>query len=130
MFINKTPKLRDVIYGRPKLKSTFFFFRYRVRLGQNDLNSLEDSVSSKIKRVHTHPNYKNYEAYFDVAIVEIETVVLSGNIRTICLPAETSPDANSYNKWGVILTGWGSEYLHGLTSPKLMKTTLSVFDAR
>jgi hypothetical protein len=106
------------------------FFRYSVRLGQNDLSTNEDSVNKKIKGVHIHPEYKSYQAYFDVAVVEIETVQLNENIRTICLPAETSLDVNSYNKWGVILTGWGSEYLHGLTTPKLTKTTLVVFDAR
>ena len=55
------------------------FLRLEIRFGDPNL---EDSwgdwatILRPIKRVHIHPNYKPSQAYFDIAILEIDQVTL------------------------------------------------------
>ena len=57
--------------------STSFFFRWLLRLGDQDhLNESDDfsKVEMKINQFRIHPLYKKGQAYFDVAIIDMDQV--------------------------------------------------------
>jgi glycosylphosphatidylinositol transamidase (GPIT) subunit GPI8 len=70
------------------------FYSWRLRFGDIDLSSSlddEDLVQElNITKITKHPNYKQGVAYFDVAVLEVDPVEFTGNVRPVCLP--TSKD--------------------------------------
>ena len=61
-----------------------------VRFGDFNLakeNDDEFVQEVKITKITTHPNYVNGVAYFDIAILEVELVKFTGQVRPICLPS-------------------------------------------
>jgi V8-like Glu-specific endopeptidase len=64
---------------------------FKVVLGDNNLGQPSDNffrIERNIKNIFTHPKFqKNDEAYYDVAIIELDQeVVLNDFIQPICLP--------------------------------------------
>ena len=54
------------------------FLSWKIRLGDNNLEDSSDDhgmVERGIKKISIHPRYKPTQAYFDVAIMEIDEVV-------------------------------------------------------
>jgi hypothetical protein len=77
-----------------------YFYRWRVRIGDTDLNSNEDDENFveevRITKITKHPKYVEGVAYFDIAVLEIELIQSTGYIRPVCLP---SPNDFSMDKY-------------------------------
>jgi hypothetical protein len=59
-------------------------FRWKVRLGDNDLSSAfdDDSVVERdVAGVQIHPRFVAGEAYFDIAVLKIDKVMFSVFVR-------------------------------------------------
>ncbi len=62
----------------------FFFFSWKVRFGDFDLESTEDDVTSTerdVLKVFFHPDFDDAKLYFDVAIVKVDIVDFSIFVR-------------------------------------------------
>ena len=70
--------------------------KLKVAFGLDDLKNLDlafiPKTIRKIKEVRFHPNYQWPAAYYDVAVVEVDSKVeFSGTIYPLCLPDEPNP---------------------------------------
>lgn len=85
-----------------------------VRLGTFDLES-SAGIELEIKNFIKHPRYKSRMAYYDLAIITLETPVnFTSDIYPICLPDEPFDGLDYFAGDLVILTGWGLERRNGL----------------
>jgi len=86
--------------------------RLTVMVGSKDPFSFDIKEQGKgyeIKEFVTHPNYKTYEAYFDVAIIELETpLIFSFTIHPICLPKMANMDIDNLKNVPATISGYGS----------------------
>jgi hypothetical protein len=62
-----------------------------VRLGEPNLSPSDDSKKKssehrKISRVTIHPKYNNGQAYFDIALLDVDEIKFSPTVRPVCLP--------------------------------------------
>ncbi len=68
-----------------------------------------------IKRFVKHPRYKARMAYYDLAVITLETSVnFTNEIYPICLPNQPFEGIDHFAGDLVILTGWGLEKRNGL----------------
>ena len=106
----------------------------QVRLGNPDLNDMQGVVFRNIKKGLIHPNFNfnSVNAYFDVAIIEMdEPVEYSATIGPICFPHITrSHEEKQFDNWGAIVTGWGSQQRFGESSPQLRQTQVVIYPQR
>jgi len=69
-----------------------------------------------------HPNYKDTERYYDIAVFRLQNEVeFSGSIRPICLNTDPSLDGTEYP----IVNVWGKTYVAGQRSNVLIKVPLN-----
>ncbi len=62
-----------------------------VRLGEANLSPSDDSETEsshhrKITGVTIHPKYIDGQAYFDIALLDVDEIQFSPTVRPICLP--------------------------------------------
>jgi len=78
------------------------FYSWRLRFGDIDLSSSlddEDLVQElNITKITKHPNYKQGVAYFDVAVLEVDPVEFTGNVRPVCLPTSKNFKVDRYEQ--------------------------------
>jgi hypothetical protein len=68
-------------------KTKHCFDRWKVRVGdQSHATTTSRTLLLDIVRVSLHPNYNGRTSYFDVAIVETQSIIFSKLISPICLP--------------------------------------------
>jgi secreted trypsin-like serine protease len=105
-----------------------------VVIGDGNLESDQDDrykVELDVKRKFIHPKYDTKHAYFDVAVLELDTdaVEYNNGIQPVCLPDQSSSDVNNHEGKLVTLTGWGTlSRSNATTSPELRKGTISIFN--
>jgi secreted trypsin-like serine protease len=105
-----------------------------VVIGDVNLESDRDDrykVELDIKTKIIHPKYDIKHAYFDVAVLELDTdaVEYNNGIQPVCLPDQSSSDVNNHEGKLVTLTGWGKlSRSSATTSPELRKGTLGIFN--
>jgi len=91
---------------------------------------IQDVSAKKVKaqQFYVHPLYKDGEAYFDVALLELTSPLqFDAKIYPICLPEVAGSNENARANQGVTLTGWGSLERSGTPSEKLRQAQLSIF---
>ena len=74
-------------------------------------NALADGEEFEIKNFETHPKYKPPQAYFDIAIIELDISVNFFkfiNIHPICLPKQ-SEKIDNWKELQATVTGYGSK---------------------
>lgn len=81
--------------------------QWEARLGllvQSQTN--EWTVSRKVRRIITHPQYDPRSYNNDIALMELDAnVTLNQNIWPICLPSPTYEFLPGHEAW---ITGWGA----------------------
>merc|ERR1711935_493420 len=76
----------------------------------SSVNITEQGQEYKIKEFVTHPNYKTYEVYFDVAIIELDKpLIFSFTIHPICLPKMANTDIDNLKNVPATISGYGSQ---------------------
>ena len=79
-----------------------------VRIGDRDLESDEDDdkvAISPVKTISFHPKFNNIQAYYDIAVLALETRIrFNDYVRPICLP-KRSQDFDVHKGAFVTLTG-------------------------
>ena len=84
----------------------------RLILGTDDIEDKDDQIyrtEQKVKRSFIHPNYDGIQAYFDIALIQMDFgVEYNAGIYPICLPEKSSVDIDSRRNDLGTLTGWGS----------------------
>ena len=104
---------------------------WRIKLGDFDLQNPDDDeevMERELKKRIIHPKNKRQQAYYDIAIVEIDPVELNPAIRTICMPSEPYSSIDIYDGDAAAVIGWGSYNSSEVTAPKLKTATVSIFD--
>lgn len=83
-----------------------------VLLGKSDLRHWAEDTSAvtrKVAKVEAHPDYKQYSAHGDLAVLTLtEYVRYNNRIRPICLWNENEDTRNIENQFGTI-AGWGKD---------------------
>jgi hypothetical protein len=79
----------------------YFFISWRLRFGDIDLSSSTDDEDDfvqevRISKITKHPNYVEGIAYFDIAVLEIEPIEYTGNVRPVCLPSSKNFREDKY----------------------------------
>ena len=109
-------------------------YRKEVRLGDHNITSTRDDITSEVRQIKDaiiHPKYKFPFAYYDVAVVVMDsTVVFTNFIRPICLP-ETHAKIDNRKNNHVLLTGWGKDTLYSVyIDGGLRRVALRIFEQR
>ncbi|XP_011870553.1 PREDICTED: serine protease snake-like [Vollenhovia emeryi] len=101
-----------------------------VRVGSEDLRSVEDAQRIRISNVISHPQYKRSVNYNDVAILKLtKPVKTASNVRPICIQTKSLDSMNEQSNATFIVIGWGATDFDEEGSTKLMKTpSLSLVD--
>ena len=108
-----------------------YLFSWRVRLGDQNLNSTDDdrnSIEKEVQATNTHPKYLNGLAYYDAALLKIPYIEFTFFIRPICLPSSSSLDPYKYDDKTATVTGWGTQFRLGKTSSRLKKAIVTIYD--
>ena len=77
-----------------------------IRFGDVNLKTEKDDEfvqEVKITKVIQHPKYNQGAYYFDVAVLEVDPVKLSANVRPVCLPDSQDFDVDKFNQVCFIL---------------------------
>jgi hypothetical protein len=70
-------------------------------LGSNADN--EDMLQElKIAKITKHPKYQKGVAYFDVAVLEVDPVEFTGNVRPVCLPSSRNFNVDKYQQLSLL----------------------------
>ena len=83
----------------------------KLYFGSEYLNSISPYKHERtIKRAIKHPNYDSINAYFDVALIELEESlpIADPRVSPICLPTTSNKDVNFRKHQAATLTGWGA----------------------
>ncbi|KAJ8718656.1 hypothetical protein PYW08_002893 [Mythimna loreyi] len=99
-----------------------------VRLGDKNIQDMINGTNdADIIRIINHPKYKSPKKYFDIALMELGTVLkFNVDIQPACLWTK-----DSITKYGheVQVTGWGVVESGSLkTSPELLAATVDIID--
>ena len=91
------------------MKSGQSLFRYIMRLGSSDLDSVHTTgIERNVKQVLVHPKYRQNQAYYDVGIAVADVhIEFSDYVRPICLPFRPVDDEDDLADDFVTLAGWG-----------------------
>ena len=80
----------------------FLFLSWKVRFGDMDLSSLQDNEDIvqevRITKIIKHPKYVQGVGYFDIAVLQIEPIEFTANVRPICLPSSTNFRLDKYDQ--------------------------------
>ena len=83
----------------------------KLYFGSEYLNSISPYKHERtIKQAIKHPDYDSINAYFDVALIELEESlpIADPRVSPICLPTNSNKDVNFRKHQAATLTGWGS----------------------
>ena len=85
---------------------------YVMRFGTtNILDEGEETINRGIDEFKVHPKYEKGKPYFDVGLaITFVEIDFTAYIRPICLPTESSDDADFGERDSVTLSGWGKIY--------------------
>ncbi|XP_042228825.1 serine proteinase stubble-like [Homarus americanus] len=93
---------------------------YLLLVGAHNLLEGETMQERQIKNFIIHEDYDKEMTAHDIALVEVEELVLTEEVSPVCLP---DPD-DLYSGVQATVTGWGTLSDGGQASPKLMAVTL------
>jgi len=84
---------------------------YSVVLGTNDPMNVTEGFERRLSRVMIHPKYKYPQAYFDIALIELEGKELefTMTVHPVCLPSEIPDDIDKWEGRLIDIAGFGSE---------------------
>ncbi len=96
-------------------------FRWCLQFGAYDLKNpdYEDWTERNISHTYVHPQFDNYAAYFDLAILQlIKPIQYSERISPMCLPQQNDSRTPGVNFINVLCTA----FTH--VDPKRLKKTV------
>ena len=104
-----------------------FKSKWKIHVGDFNFSLLRAElrgIDVEVRKITTHPQHLEKSPYYDVAIVETDSVEFSDVIYPICLP----PDSSTRRDYArVDLLGWGSSNEHGKTSKLLKRVSLTLY---
>ncbi len=101
-----------------------------IRHGVANLSEIQTGQNISIEKYFQHEKYIDESAYFDIAVLQIAPVEFSSQLQPICLPDPMKFKIDQYDDKTSNVIGWGSQDLHGNTSPTLRRAVLSIYDYR
>ncbi|XP_066995254.2 venom protease [Anabrus simplex] len=98
-----------------------------VRLGEYDLQTQDETRSKdfRVMEFRVHESYERTTYENDIAIIKLQRpTVFNSYIWPICLP----PAGRNFTNETAIVTGWGTLFYGGPTSPVLMEVDVPVWE--
>ena len=116
----------------PDSNNFYLTFSWKLRFGQKDLSQPLGSPKEQIRdiiKATTHPMFNQPAGarYHDIAILKVQPLILSQNIRKICLPERATNSSVRFWEIHATVAGWGAEVNGGPPVDLLMDVQLSIF---
>ena len=99
----------------------------KIHVGDFNLTFVKSNAAGidvEIKEVIKHKKYAGKGSYYDVAIIETDTIKFSDIIKPICLPKESGANREFHK---VDLLGWGSNEVNGKVSDALNRAIQVIY---
>lgn len=79
----------------------------RIVIGIDDLKDVDKATIRNIVSVKTMPKYQYGQFYYDVAVVQVESIKFNKNAWPICLPTKSNDNPDSRARETGVIAGWG-----------------------
>ena len=100
-------------------------------MGSGILTSASNEITLKVTSKSPHSKYAKGVGYFDIALLETESIEFSDLIRPICLPSHIYENfSEEYDGQAVELIGWGKANALGEDSKNLKRVSIAVVPFR
>jgi len=103
------------------------FFRLVIQLGDAHTVGI---FAQKIYQAFIHPDYKNGQAYYDLAILKISYVEYDHIVTPLCIPVASDEKGNKYEGRSVVVAGWGSYNVSLVASETLRTASMTIHSSR